>query len=134
MVIEQPRLTNGPTNAIGVKEHENICFECHFNSSLIQYLAICEWLKNGDPVSHGVKWQSTEPGFENRLICGYNIDDVSIVDEGNYSCYCYYNNSFRQQLHIPDNKSVMSRFGEAVLQLETREQCLINYSHYNNQF
>ena len=100
MIVEQPRLTAGPQNVTVVKEHEDVCFEWHFNSSLIQYLAICEWLKNGDPTDSGEKWQIAEAGFENHLICGLNINSVSTGDEGNYSCYCYYNKSFSKQLHI----------------------------------
>ena len=37
VVIERPMLTAGPTNATGVKEHESVHFECHFNGSLIPY-------------------------------------------------------------------------------------------------
>ena len=118
VIIERPRLTSGPSNVIGVTEHESIHFECHFNSSLIQYLAICEWLKDGDPAVNGNKWQTTEPGFENHLICGFNINSASFADEGNYSCYCYYNESFREQLHIPKQDEIRSQFGNAVLQLE----------------
>ena len=121
MVIERPILTRGLTDIIGVTEYEGIHFECHFNSSLIKYLAICEWLKDGDPTSNGDKWQIIEPGFENHLICGFNITSVSVDDEGNYSCYCYYNESFREQLHIPEDEELRSQFGKAVLQVEIRK-------------
>ena len=114
-VIERPVLTRGPTNITGVMEGESVRFECHFNSSLIKYLAVCDWLKDGDPAMNGDKWQDTEPGFENHLICGFNITRVSMVDEGNYSCYCYYNESFKEQLHIPKSEEIRSQFGEAVL-------------------
>ena len=119
VVIERPILTRGPTeDAISVTEYESTHFECHFNSSLIKYLAICEWLKDEHPVSHGDKWQTTEPGFENHLICGFSISSASVDDEGNYSCYSYYNESFREQLNIPKNVEIRSQFGKAVLQVE----------------
>lgn len=124
MVIERPRLTSGPANVTGVKEHDSVHYECHFNSSLLQYLAICVWLKNGDPTSNGKKWQTTEPGFENHLICNFDITSASVADEGSYSCYCYYNESFRKQLHLPENKEIRSQFGKGVLQFERSMQYL----------
>ena len=93
-------------------------FECHFNSSLKKYLAICEWLKDGDPAINGKKWQTTIPGFENYLICRFNINSASLSDGGNYSCYCYYNGSFREQLHIPKNHEIRSQPGSALLQIK----------------
>ena len=115
VVIERPQLTAGPRNVIGVKEHERVDFQCHFNSSLINYLAECEWLRGGRPASNGNKWQHTEEGFDNHLICGFYIVSVLIGDEGTYSCYCAYNTSFNQQLHIPENQKITSRNGTAVL-------------------
>ena len=118
MVIEKPKLTVGPKDAAGIKEHANVYFECHFNTSLIQYLAICGWLKDGDPASNGRKWQTAEPGFENHLVCGFTINNVLIGDEGSYSCYCYYNKSFNEQFHIPEDKEIKSQSGKAELQIE----------------
>ena len=116
MVIERPILTAGPANATGVKEHETVHFECHFNGSLISYLALCGWLKDGKDKSNRDKSPSTEPGSENHLICGLTIDSVSVADVGTYSCYCYYNMSFSEQFHF---ENVASQYGEAELQLKT---------------
>ena len=121
MVIERPVLTEGPTDVISVTEYDSIHFECHFNSSLIKYLPICEWWKDGGPTSNGDKWQTTEPGFENRLLCGFNITSTSVDDGGNYSCYCYYNDSFREQLHIPEGVEIRSQFGTTELKVEMRK-------------
>ena len=117
-VIERPRLTSEPSNAIGVPEHNPVHFECHFNSSLKQYLAICEWLKDGDSAINGNKQQKAEHGFENYLICSFNINSVSNTDEGNYSCFCFYNKSFREQLHIPKNHEIRSQLGSALLKIK----------------
>ena len=116
MVEQRPILTGGPADAVGVKNHESVHFQCRFNASLIPYLAICGWLKDGHNASNGVKSQSTEPGFENHLICDFIINSVSVTDEGKYSCYCYYNESFREHLHFG---YIVSKSGEAALQLET---------------
>lgn len=118
MVIERPVLTKGPTDVISVIEYVNIHFECHFNSSLIKYLPICEWWKDGGPTSKGDEWQIAEPGFENHLICGFNITSASVGDGGNYSCYCYYNESFKEQFHFLEIKS---QFGKTELQVEIRK-------------
>ena len=114
-IIERPRLTSGPSDAIGITEYNPVDFECHFNSSLKTYLAICEWLKDGVPAINGIKWQTTEPGF---LICRFNINSASISDGGNYSCYCYYNESFRKQLHIPNDHEIRSQSESALLLVE----------------
>ena len=114
MVIERPILTAGPANATGVKEHETVHFECHFNASLIPYLALCGWEKDGDDANNGEK---SQPVFENHnLICGFTIKSALPADEGNYSCYCYYNESFSEQFHF---QNIASQCGEAVLHLET---------------
>lgn len=119
MVIERPKLIVGPTDAIGVKSHESVHFECHFNASLIPYLALCGWSKDGDDASNGVKQQTTKPGY---LACSFYINSVSVADKGIYSCYCYYNRSFREQLHF---ENITSQYGEAMLQLETSRYKII---------
>ena len=128
-IIEQPRLTIGPANAIGVKEHESVHFKCLFNASLIPHLALCGWLKDGHNATNGNKWNTTESGFENHLICGFDIDNVSMADEGTYSCYCYYSESFREQFHFDE---ITSRFGEAVLQFEISKIIVLASSYTSN--
>ena len=114
VVVERPILTAGPTNATGVKEHDSVHFECHFNASMIPYLALCGWEKDGNDANNGEK---SQPVFENHyLICGFTIKSVSTADEGNYYCYCYYNESFSEQFHF---QNITSQCGEAVLHLET---------------
>ena len=122
-IIEPPRLTIRPMNAIGVKEHASVTFKCHFNGSLIQYLAICEWLKDGHPTSNGNKYQTIHPESK-YIICGFNITSASSRDEGNYSCDLYYNESFGDQFNFKDEK-IKSELGRAVLKLETGK--IINY-------
>ena len=116
MVIERPRLTAGPANVTGVKEHDTVHFDCHFNGSLIPYLALCRWLKDGYDITNGDTSPSTEPGSKDHFICGYTIASVSAADEGTYSCYSYYNKSFSKQLHF---ETVTSQYGKAELQLKT---------------
>ena len=128
-IIEQPRLTIGPANVIGVKEHESVHFKCHFNASLIPHLALCGWLKDGHNATNGNEWNTTESGFENHLICGFDIDNVSMADEGTYSCYCYYSESFREQFHFDE---IASRFGEAVLQFEISKIIVLASSYTSN--
>ena len=114
MVIERPRLTIGPANATDVKEHERVHFECRFNASMIPYLALCGWKKDGVDVNSG---EISQPEFKNHyLICGFTVNNASAADQGNYSCYCYYNESFNEQFHF---KNITSQYGEAVLNLET---------------
>ena len=116
VVVERPRLTAGPANATGVKEHERVHFECHFNGSLIPYLALCGWLKDGKDISNTDKSPSTEQGSDNHLICDLTINSASAADVGTYSCYCYYNISFSEQLHF---ENIKSQYGKAELQLKT---------------
>ena len=111
VVVERPRLTAGPTNVTGVKEHESVYFECHFNASMIPYLALCGWEKDGNDANNGEK---SQPVFENQnLICSFTIESVSPADEGYYCCYCYYNESFSEQFHF---QNITSQCGEAELQ------------------
>ena len=120
VVIERPKLTIGPTDATGIKKYDNVHFKCHFNASLrIQYLARCEWLKDGDVAKDGDKWHIAQSGFENHLICGFNITNALTNDEGHYSCYCYYNSTFWKQFHIPEGREIKSQYGKAVLQFQT---------------
>ena len=117
-VIERPRLTAGPATATSVKEKTSVYFECHFNASMIPpRLALCRWLKDEDVASNGEKFQNFEAGFENHLKCNFTINSASAADEGNYSCFCCYNTSFKEQLHF--DESITSQYGKAVLQLES---------------
>ena len=109
-----------------MKEHETVHFKCHFNTSLIPDLAICGWLKDGHNASNGKKWNDTEPGFKNHLICGFDIINVSMADAGKYSCYCYYSEAFRQQFHYDH---VVSHFGKAVLQFETSKMIILTSTY-----
>ena len=118
VVIERPKLITGPTDPTGIKKHDSVHFGCHFNASLIQYLALCVWLKDGDPANNGDKWQIAQPGFENHLICGFNITNALTNDEGSYTCYCNYNISFWEQFHIPENEEIKSQYGRAELQFQ----------------
>ena len=119
VVIERPILTAGPVNVTGVKKHDSVHFECHFIASMIPYLALCGWEKDEDVVGNGEKSQHFQTEFKNRLICNLTINDASEADEGTYSCYCYYNISFRKQLHFESIRSAVLQNGTAVLQLES---------------
>ena len=122
-IIELPRLTIGPTNATGIKEHDCVTFECNFNASVIPYLAICEWYKDGIPTRNGNKYHSKHSDSE--IICGFTIENVSCHDEGDYTCDIYYNESFGGQFDFPKNEKIKSELGRAVLKLETSK--IINY-------
>ena len=112
--MERPKLTAGPRDAT-VKEHKKVHLDCHFNASMIPYLAICGWLKDGNNASNGKKSQTTISGSENHLKCGFTINSVSAADEGNYVCYCYYNKSFSEKFHF---KNMTSQHAGALVQLE----------------
>ena len=118
VVIERPILTKGPTDVTGVKKHDSVHFECHFNASMIPYLALCGWLKDEDIVNNGEKSQQFVPEFNDHLmICGLTINGASAADEGSYSCYCYYN--ITSLNHFEIMQPVVSQKGTAVLQLES---------------
>ena len=129
VVIERPKLTIGPTDPTGIKKHDSVDFICHFNASLMQYLAHCAWLKDEDPTIIGNKWQIAQPGFKNHLICGLNITNVLTNDEGSYTCYCYYNKSFWKEFHIPNNEEIKSQYGRAELKFQTSKAANI-YNQY----
>ena len=116
--IELPRLIIGPSDAIGVKEHDSVKFECLFRASLIPNLAKCEWLKDGDPASNENKHQTTDS--KSNIICSYNINSVSSLDEGKYSCYIYYNKSFGDQFNLPKDEIIKSESAAAVLKLASK--------------
>lgn len=115
-IVELPRLIIGPTDAIGVKEHDSVEFECHFTGSLIPHLANCEWLKDGHSTSNENKHQTIDP-TSNNIICSYIITSVSSHDEGNYDCYIYYNKCFGDQFNFPKDEIIKSESEGAVLQL-----------------
>ena len=96
---------------------------------MIPYLALCGWLKDGKDISNRDKSPSTEPGSENHLICDLTINSASAADVGTYSCYCYYNMSFRKQLHF---QNIASQYGEAELQLKTSILNIVLHGYHDN--
>ena len=122
VIKERPELITGPTDATGVKEHESVHYECRFNASMIPYLALCGWKKDGADANNGEK---SQPVFENQvLICGFTINSVSAADEGNYICYCYYNESFSDQFNF---ENITSQYGKAKLQLRRSIKLILIY-------
>ena len=115
-IIELPRLIIEPTSAIGVKEYESVEFKCGFSAPAIPYLVICEWLKDGYPISNANKHPTTDPK-SNITICSFNINSVSPRDEGNYYCSICYNKSFGDQFNFPEDEIIKSKSAMAVLQL-----------------
>jgi len=126
-VIEQPVLRNGPHTA-NVKENSNKSLTCTFDASDMQYLSICAFQFNEiriNPSSkHSIEQGSeTELGRKNRIHCTLTIFNFDITDEGLYTCYCFYNQSFAQVYHF-HNDLISSNNGTAMLHFIT-SKCLL---------
>ena len=118
-IIEPPRLIVGPNDAI-VNAHETAQMACTFVTSEVPYLSICAWSIKDSRITPSDKYrikQAAIPGRDNQITCTLMVFNVSRIDEGKLCCYCYYNESFWKDYHVPEHTNISSLCGEAKLQL-----------------
>ena len=103
-VFVRPTLIMEPLN-VTIEQNTIAHFECYFNASMQEYLAIVEWLKNDSDIiniSSGKYVITTriEPEQTNVIFTELNITNISSSDEGFYHCKCYYNTTILNRFHI----------------------------------
>ena len=119
-MLVRPSLIKPPTN-LTAKIHTTVQFQCHFKASTIKYLTATEWFKDEDitPITNTSKHQIiqvSDPEKDNTIFSELSISNVSGSDQGNYSCYCYYNETVLNEYYI--NTAVHTTKGYAVLTLQ----------------
>lgn len=118
-MIEIPLLNNRLHN-YRVKEYEAATLKCGFTTSEIPYLSICAWSTEDGPIFSSHKYQLNKtsiPGRGNQVLCILTVSNVTSDDVGKYYCYCYYNESFWEEFHVPKYTNISSQRGEIMLQL-----------------
>ncbi|XP_065883776.1 hemicentin-2-like isoform X2 [Dysidea avara] len=118
-IIEPPRLIAGPHDTT-VNSHETAHMTCIFTTSEIPYLSICAWSNEDGRINPSDRYQIKQapvPGRDNRMACTITVSNVTRIDEGRFCCYCYYNESFWKEFHVPEHTNINSPCGEAKLQL-----------------
>ena len=103
-MFAQPSLITPPAN-LTTKVHTNAEFQCEFRASTytMEPLTIIKWFKDKHVITNTTKYQviqQPDPQEANTIFSILNILNVSRKDEGNYSCYCYYNETILDEFHI----------------------------------
>ena len=103
-MLVRPSLIIPPAN-LTEKQHANAQFQCQFKASTIRYLTTIKWFKGEDvtAITNTSKYQviqGSQPDEKDVIFSELNVVDVSVSDEGNYSCYCYYNETVLNNYHI----------------------------------
>jgi len=118
-IIEPPRLIAKPSGAI-VNARGTAHVTCTFIASEVPNLSICAWFNREGRITPSDKYhmkQAPVPGRDNKIACTLTVYNVSKIDEGKLCCYCYYNETFWKEYHIPEHTNISSLCGEAKLQL-----------------
>lgn len=98
----EPSLITPPGN-LTIKKHANAKFQCHFRASTIEYVTIIKWFKDEYIITNTTKYQviqRPDSQKDNVMFSVLNVLGVSKDDEGNYSCYCYYNETILDEFRI----------------------------------
>ena len=103
-MLVRPSLIKPPAN-VTAKQHANAQFQCQFKASTVKYLTTIKWFKGEDitAITNTSKHQviqGSQPDENDVIFSELNVVNVSTSDEGNYSCYCYYNRTILSDYHI----------------------------------
>jgi len=112
--VDPPILTGRPED-VTVEEHKTASFTCTFNSSSIPDLSLCSWSSDDGEISLFKRYHITTDWVKNQFVCTLHIIDVTKEDASKYTCYCYYNDSFKFYRDPKKPHEIQSNRGEATL-------------------
>ena len=88
-VFNTPKIINSSANEVCATLNDSVKIYCTFNASTIDGATIVVWLKDHTVIS-GYD-NETRPVEDNVILSILNFESFTREDQGEYSCYCYYN-------------------------------------------
>ena len=73
--------------------NDNVSLHCTFNTATMEGATIVVWLKDQSEITGYDNETKGVPKEDNVLLSTLYIKSFSHDDQGNYTCYCYYNKS-----------------------------------------
>ena len=101
-----PKIINSTASEVCATLNESIKIYYTFNASTVDGATIVVWLKDHSVIS-GYD-NETRPVEDNVMLSILNIESVTHEDQGEYTCYCYYNQNMvtSDNLVISDQATV----------------------------
>ena len=91
-VINTPKIISSDSEVCAV-ENDNVSLHCLFNAATMDGVTIVLWLKDNLNISgYDIEIRVVE-GKNNEIISTLHIRNFTHKDQGEYTCYCYYNQS-----------------------------------------
>ena len=112
-----PKINSTSDNEVCYTINDTASLHCTFNAATMEGATIVVWLKGRSEITGYDNDTRPAPGEDNVVVSTIYIKSFSRDDQGDYTCYCYYNKSIvtsdktvtsdRATLHVstdcPDN-------------------------------
>ena len=92
-VLTIPKIINNLDNEVCAAINDNVSLHCTFNASTMEGATIVVWLKDQSEITGYDNETKRVPGEDNVLLSTLYIQGFSHDDQGDYTCYCYYDKS-----------------------------------------
>ena len=91
-MLNTPKIISSDTEVCAVN-NGNVSLHCSFNAATVDGATIVVWLKDNSNISgYDIETRLIQ-GKNNELISTLHIRNFTHKDQGEYTCYCYYNHS-----------------------------------------
>ena len=92
-MLVNPKIISSSSNEICATVNKSVSLPCEFNTSTMEGATIVVWLKDQSEVTgYDIETRPVQ-GKDNVLVSVLNMKKFKLKDQGEYICYCYYNQS-----------------------------------------
>ena len=98
-----PKIISTSDNKVCYTINDTASLHCTFNTATMEGATIVVWLKGRSEITGYDNDTRPAPGEDNVLVSILYIKSFSRDDQGDYTCYCYYNKSI-----VTSDKTVTS--------------------------
>ena len=88
-----PKIINSSGNEVCIAINGNVSLHCTFNTFTMEGATIVVWLKDQSEITGYDNETKHVSGEDSVLLSTLYIKSFSHDDQGDYTCYCYYNKS-----------------------------------------
>ena len=92
-VFATPKIINSSASEVCTSINDSVKIHCSFNASTMDGATIVVWLKDSIVISGYDNETRPVEGMDNVIISILKIENFTHGNQGEYACYCYYNQS-----------------------------------------
>ena len=88
-----PKIISSSSNEVCATVNDSVSLHCTFNTATMEGVTIVVWLKDQSEITGYDNETRPVQGEDDVLVSILNMKKFRLKDQGEYTCYCYYNQS-----------------------------------------